>query len=301
LTGASYAQDDLAVKGRDILEKNRKSIVTIQMVIKQQVSMSGMGSSEDETRSESTGLIIDPSGLAVISLSTADPSSMYERMSEMSDEMADFKIKCDITDAKYLMEDGTEVPARVVLRDKDLDLAYFRPVTAPATPMQAADLAQAGDPLVLDQVISLNRLGKVANRTYSASVERIQAVVAKPRKYYIPGNDPTQTSLGSPAFTTDGKLVGCFMLRAIKGADDGGMNPLSMLSGGLTSVIVPCADIAEGAKQAPSVDEAAKKEAEEKAAEEAVQPKEEEKPAASDEPPADAAEKPAGNSIELKL
>ena len=55
--------------------------------------------------------------------------------------------------------------------------------------MAALDLAKSAKVDVLDQVIAINRLGKVANRTHAASVERINAVVQRPRLFYVPGGD----------------------------------------------------------------------------------------------------------------
>src|SRR2546422_4160959 len=40
----------------------------------------------------------------------------------------------------FRSDDGTEIPAEIVLRDRDLDLAFIRPKTKPANPMPAVDL-----------------------------------------------------------------------------------------------------------------------------------------------------------------
>ena len=47
---------------------------------------------------------------------------------------------------KILLDDGTEVPAEIVLRDKDLDLAFIRPKAKPASPMTSVDLTKSGPP-----------------------------------------------------------------------------------------------------------------------------------------------------------
>ena len=58
---------------------------------------------------------------------------------------------------RYRLADGKEVPVRVVLRDKDLDLAFLRPVDKPATPLAAIDSAPAR-PQPIDAVVVLQRL-----------------------------------------------------------------------------------------------------------------------------------------------
>jgi S1-C subfamily serine protease len=157
-----------------------------------------------------------------------------------------------LSDVKILLEDGTEVPAEVVLRDKDFDLAFVRPKAKLAAQLSPLDLNKSGKVDVLDQVIALNRLGSAAGRAYAASVERIAAVVDRPRLFYVPETSLTTTSLGAPAFTLDGKLVGLFVMRSLKGKSGGGaMAMMGMQSGNITGIILPAEDIQKAAKQVP--------------------------------------------------
>ncbi|MCC6490890.1 MAG: trypsin-like peptidase domain-containing protein [Candidatus Hydrogenedentes bacterium] len=250
--------DELADKGRQILEKHRLAVVTIKLVIKQQISMPGFGSQDMEDKAEVTGTVVDPSGLTVVALSETDPTSMFQNMAEMSGEdMQGLEMNSQVSDLKILTEDGTEIPGQIVLRDKDLDLAFVRPLEAPKEPLPAVDLANAGNPQILDPLITINRLGRVAGRAYSCSIERVDSVVTKPRTLYIPGNDPTQTGLGSPVFTLDGQLVGLMVMRSVKGGS-GMMSMMRGMGDMSMAVIVPSADIAEVAAQAPAAGEEVK-------------------------------------------
>lgn len=239
--------DEAAERGRDILAGNRDAVVTLQIVINQKISFPGAASQNRESKSESSGTVISPDGLTLMSLSETDPSSIVEAM--MAGSGQNVQMETEVRDIKILLQDGTEVPAEVILRDKDLDMAFVRPVAKPSAPLKYIDLENVGTPQVLDQVIALNRLGQVAGREYSASVERIETVVKRPRTLYIPGDDPTLTGLGSPVFTLDGKFVGVSLLRVVSGTGSG-----SVLGGqrdNVLAVIVPASDIAEGAAQAP--------------------------------------------------
>ena len=239
-------------KARTVLENNRFAVVTVRIVVKQRYSMAGMGGQEEESRSETTGTVIGPDGLTVVALSATDPSSLIKNMmSGMMDSQ--IKIDSELSDVKILREDNSEVPAHVVLRDVDLDLAFVRPKEAPAKAWTYVDLADAGEARILDTVVTINRLGKVANRAYAASFERVNAIVEKPRKFYIPGNDPTNTSHGCPAFALDGKVIGVFVIRSIKNTEGGGGMFGGMMDAqrNMTAIILPAADIAEGAAQAP--------------------------------------------------
>jgi len=234
--------DELAEKGREIFKKNQHAVVTVQEVMK--VSAGGT-SRANETKQELTGTVLDASGLTVMALSACDPSEMYQRM--MGDDYARNKVETEITDMKILLDDGTEVPAEVVLRDKDLDLAFIRPKAKLASPMAAVDLNKSSPAQLLDQVITLNRLNSAAGRAYSASVERISAVIQKPQTFYIPDSTMTSTTLGSPAFALDGNLVGLVVMRAISSKAGASRN----LRDSMASVILPAEAIAKAAKQAP--------------------------------------------------
>jgi len=162
-----------------------------------------------------------------------------------------------LSDVKILLDDGTEMPAEVVLRDRDLDLAFIRPKNRPAAPMAAIDLAKSARAQVLDQIITLNRLGEAAGRAYAVSVERITAVVLKPRLFYVPESAMASTTMGSPAFTLDGNLLGVFVTRTVRAKGSGGFGTLLKLLSfrpenlNLTAIILPADDILKAAKQAP--------------------------------------------------
>ena len=235
--------DELAEKGREIFNKSQQAVVTVQAVLK--VSVSGAARS-GENRQELTGTVVDPSGLTVLALSACDPSEMLQRM--MAEQASQAKLDVEVTDLKILLTDGTELPAEIVLRDKDLDLAFIRPKSKPATPMAAVDLAKSAPAQLLDQVITLNRLNSAAGRAYAASVERVSAVMQKPRTFYIPDSTMTSTTLGSPAFALDGKLVGVMVMRAVSSKGGGSRN----YRDNLTTIILPAEDILKAAKQAPA-------------------------------------------------
>jgi hypothetical protein len=242
--------DDLAEKGRQIFNKFQHAVVTVQIVAK----ATGPAGRTSETKQEITGTVVDPSGLTVLALSAVDPSEIYRRMSD------EYKMEIEVSDVKILLPDGTELPAEIVLRDKDLDLAFVRPKTKPASPMTVVDLSKSGTAQVLDDVIALNRLNRAASRAYAASIERIAAVIQKPRTCYIPDTTMTTTTLGSPAFTMDGKILGIFVMRAVSAA--GGSGGLRQ---NMTSIILPAEDILKGAKQAPEVKPESEKKEEPKA------------------------------------
>jgi len=245
--------DELIDQGRAIFKANQQAVVIVRLTLKNKISIGGRGGRSAEARRDTTGTVIDPSGLTVLSLSSTDPAMLMEAMMSGREEEPRVKMESELDGVKIVLADGTEVPAEVVLRDKDRDLAFIRPKTKPAAPMAALDLAKSGKAGILDQVITLTRLGSAAGRVYSASVERIAAIVTKPRLFYVPETSATTTTLGAPAFTLDGKPLGLFVMRSLKGNEASGM--FGGMFGGLqaenvTGIILPAEEILEAAKQA---------------------------------------------------
>jgi hypothetical protein len=241
--------DDAAEAGRRVLSKNQDAVVTVKLVVAYSVSYSGRDQ-QSESKTEAVGTVIDPSGLTVISLTAIDPSAMLK--ARMHNAQADLKIDSEVRDTKIVLSDGTEVAAEVALRDKDLDVVFLRPTDKPAKPFAAIDLTKAAKPQVLDQVICLNRLSKVANRAASVSIERVDALIERPRPFYVLGVGGS-SGVGSPIFALSGASLGIMLIRNTP--TDGEANLASMFSGpggslGILPVIVPAADIVEDAKQA---------------------------------------------------
>jgi hypothetical protein len=113
--------------------------------------------------------------------------------------------------------------------------------------MASIDLSQSGPAEMLEQLVTLNRLRQAAGRAFSASVERVSAVVRKPRTFYIPDTSMSETGLGSPAFNLNGKVTGIFVVRAVNAQGVG--NPRDCFS----VIILPAEDILKAAAQVPAV------------------------------------------------
>jgi S1-C subfamily serine protease len=204
------------------------------------IEMSGSGDKR-ETKSQSTGVIIDPLGLVITSLAASNPVEMTERL--MGDDSS-MQMTSKVIDAKIRLSDNTEVPVDVVLRDRDLDMVFLRPKKAPDQPFKYIDLSQSAAPQLMDQTLTFARLGQIANRSISISLNRISAIVTKPRLCYVVSSID---NLGCPAFTTDGKIVGIALLRTSPGHDD---SSGSSIYDKMLPVILPSAAIQTAAAQA---------------------------------------------------
>ncbi|MHB9024542.1 MAG: S1 family peptidase [Armatimonadota bacterium] len=240
--------DALADAARGIAGKWQGTVISIELVVK--IKMSMFGSDEvNESKNEAVGTIIDPSGLVVTANSAVDAMDLFSDIFE-SDEEEGPKVTTEIISVKYVLPDGSSIPAQIVLRDKDLDLAFLRPVKPLAKPLPALDLTQSVEPGLFDEAIIMNRLGKVADRTIGLAAVRIQAVVEKPRRYYVLMDFMMQT--GAPVFGIEGKVIGIQVLRKLpKGASSGGRFGSDI---GLIPITLPAKSIVEVAKQAPQAE-----------------------------------------------
>ena len=205
-----------------------------------------MQSSDDTI--EVVGTVIDPGGLTVVSLSSIAGSDDDEAHGQRR-QWPGREIASEPTDLKMRLADGREVPSTIALRDEDLNLAFIRPITAPAKPFVAINLADAGQPAMLDQVVVFGRLGRVGGWAPSASLRDIGGIVVKPRTFFVLAGETA--GIGTPAFLTNGKIVGILTVRQIANDRPSAFAGMSGTEGlGLLSVILPAEDVLEIAKQA---------------------------------------------------
>ena len=241
----AIAADDSSAAARQISGKWGAAVVAVRIVSKTRVVVEGRQMDESERVEQIRATVIDPSGLAVCSLSEIDPSRAMDLAMAAEPE---YKFEAEVTDVKILQAEGKEIPAKVVLRDTDLDLAFIRPTEPPAQPVPYVDLGQAAKPEVLDEVVVLGRLGEVGNRAPSVTLDRVQAIVTKPRTFYITGLYSWMAGLGCPVFSLDSKPVGVLVVRSIPAVSSDAGGPY----GDSMPIVLPAEDILEVAQQVPA-------------------------------------------------
>jgi hypothetical protein len=223
---------------RTLSDKYQAAVVTLTVVVR------AAGGGADETSDSElnvSGFIVDPSGLVVTTDSAIDPAGMMSGL--MPDAARKFTTK--VVSAKIVMGDGTSVPAQVVLRDSDRNIAFVRPSSPLAAPavfvdLQAGQAARIGDPIYL-----MARLGKAGNRAPSVTESRIISIIEHPRTLYVPATSG-MNGLGDVAFNEQGAPLGLVSIRF----SAGGMSRSFNMSDSILPIIVPAADVLEEAKQA---------------------------------------------------
>jgi hypothetical protein len=228
---------------RKLLADKGDSVVWLTAVMK--ISMTAAGSSDGpmnipdrERKIETLATIIDASGLLVTAMSQVDPSREMEgREYNTAKGPVRFDVSATLKEIRVVLQDGTEIPAEQVMKDADLDLAFFR-VKADSKEAQdvkfkALDLTDSGKVKLSDEVVTLSRTEEILNRVPAVTRGQITSITEKPRTFVR----ATSAQLGCPTFTLDGKLIGLGVSRYMRGKS-------SVL------IVLPAADVQEIALQA---------------------------------------------------
>lgn len=218
--------------GRLLLKRYADVVVGVEMV----VTLKGMQGDKPlpprEQKREVNGTFLNEKGLAVLSLATVDP-----RVGIPPAMLAQIRLdEPEFKEVKLRLADGTEIPARVVLKDADLDLAFVAPETPLAQPVPHLDLAASAEAVILGTYYDIARGSKLAQRVPVVRVVNVTGIIEKPRRYLL----MNEYSPGCPVFDPQGRVLGV-SVRHIAGAQSAGM------------IVLPIADIAEIAAQAAAI------------------------------------------------
>lgn len=251
LVAAGAGAEELRDTGRRLAKELGAAIVNVQIVLSQQSSFGG-NNSENEVKMETSGTVINPDGLTIVPLSAVDPSQVLKRM--MSGDMGNqMSLNSRVKDIKLIVNKRKEIPATVVLRDEDLNIAFLRPIKKPAEPFKAIDIKTTAEPRLLDEVMVLARMGRVADREISVMTGEIQCLITKPRKFFVPSSELASGGLGVPIFDKNARFIGIVLMRTSPGGmEDSAGSMLGMGGqGGVLVVILPAKNIQDEAAQAP--------------------------------------------------
>ncbi len=248
---------DLVPQAREILKTGQASIINVTAMCKLDMGGSGMGMRlgglGEAQETECAGAVIDSSGLTVVSYSALNPmervSAMFKK--RMGNDENSMKSKTELNRIQMHTADGGEVSARVVLKDKELDLAFLMPdpkegEKAPQfTPVKLGD-ASAQE---IDDVVLLSRHTKELGYQPVVTMGKVTSVIKKPRAMY---DLSAYVAPGALVYLPDGQLLG---LTVSFGGDED-----SLMSMRTEVLVLPAPQISKLADQA-------KKAAEKKSAE----------------------------------
>lgn len=237
------AEESPAAQARRVFEKTRDSLVKVTGVATLRLTASdrpGVTMPEREQKVRSDATVIDKTGLVVLSLSAIDPARLLDGR-EANTPAGPMKMEATATvkELEIILADGTEVPATMVFKDADADLAFVRPKAdapeAKGLTFAAIDLAAGGRASVADPTVSVTRLDDVFNNEPALTMGQVSAVIERPRACYL----TTNMVRSCPTYALDGTLLGIGAVRITKAQ-------------GQALVIVPAAEIGKLVAQVPA-------------------------------------------------
>ncbi len=231
---SGHSQYETVEVWRNLLAEESDSVSWVSITVRIEVSAGGRSFPPSERKLEALGTVLAPDGLTVLSLNKVDPTdSILSRMRGPAD------INVNYTEVLILRADGSEIKADFVLKDEDLDLAFIRPqLEQPGKNdllvFEYIDYnASITPPLeTLDEVVSLGRLGRNLYRKPTLQRGWVNAVINKPRDYYVVEN----VTPGTPVFDQSGIWIGITAFRKEGGKPSG-------------VITVPAKDVMEIAQQ----------------------------------------------------
>lgn len=220
-----------------------KGLITVRLVWKLTMSFEGDSQSREMKR-EVVGTTIDSSGLTLVCLGDADPTAMMSAF--MAGEGAEYKASA--TDVKIIDTEGKQIPSKVVLRDRDLNLMFVRPLSKPSAPMPYVKLGQNGQARILDTVVVVSRLGKSLNRATGVIGMSVMSILEKPRKRYVLDR-AVNNAPGNPVFNLQGQPLGIatYKLTTVSTESRGDSD---VLGGSRSLVVIPSDEVMRIARQA---------------------------------------------------
>ena len=159
---------------------------------------------------EASALSLDGKDLLVTSLGALESGGgriMAQVMNLGGEGQDQFDAKGELTRIAMLRADSTEAEADLVLTDEALDLAFVRvrPAGAEGAATPAAPPLATAAPALLDPILAIGRKGPDFQRTPSAELLQIAALIRIPRELYLP-SQPLPG--GTPVYNLAGELLG---------------------------------------------------------------------------------------------
>lgn len=225
-----------AAAGRELVKRYSDAIIGVELVVTIKMKMGDREAPPQEQRIEVNGTVLTADGLTVTSLANVDPQAAFEgqRALRQGGRGGPELVSADFKEVKLRLADGKEVPARFVLKDADLDLAFMAPETAePGREYAHVKLTEAAAGEILNRYFFVSRAPKTLQRVPLVQATDIIGVVEKPRRLFLLSNQ----QLSTPVFDLSGRVLGVSLQYFSNGRPSG-------------VVVLPAADIAEMAKQA---------------------------------------------------
>lgn len=182
---------------RALLESKASSVVTVRAVVETEMNFGGQGQN-DESREEIHGVIVNASGLILVSNAS---------FASMGDEGGDFQVKRTPVELKVVFDrEEKEYDAELVATDKKVNLAFLQIKDLEGREVSTVTFDGSEKPEIGAKVASVCRLEKGYDYAPYVRTATISGSIKKPRKaMMIDGGGFVD---GLPVYTLEGNVVG---------------------------------------------------------------------------------------------
>lgn len=204
----SVAEDSVAKQGRELIETYQNVLVHVEGVATITATVTGQGANKQDVPFVVQGTVLTGDGLILASYNSMDGTYINSSLKMMqATGMIEVEQSGTISNLKVRYPDGKELPAKMILKDRDMDLAFIVPVKK-VSDQKHLDTSKPGKAQIFDQVISLSRGLSVDKYIPLLSTSRIMGIMERPYIQYL-----ASVSAGTPVFSADGKIVGFGVIR----------------------------------------------------------------------------------------
>lgn len=223
---------------QSLVRRYGATIVEVNTVLSVNTSAGDKALPAREIKLDGQATLIAPDGLAVVSLASIDPSDALDgaRVTTPRGPMRIEVTSVEFKLVKLRFPDGTEVEARVVLKDPDLDVAFIKPITPLSKPVAYVDLARDAWPQLLSTGYIVGRSTRIAHGAPVVRRVDIISVAEKPRRIII----PEMGVQSCPMFDATGRVYGLCVRQYARGRPVG-------------DLVLPAKELAEIAAQAAAI------------------------------------------------
>jgi hypothetical protein len=215
-TAASPARalpESEATAGRLVARRYAEAVVGVKGSMYMNFTIGLQTLPPTERKFDVGGTVIEASGLTMTSLSSLDPRAVFESMrSQMKTGIEPIELgKSEYKNLRLRLADGAEIPAKIVWKDVDHDLALLIPTGAAASnrPFIFVDLNQATlSASVLGNYYQLSRTGEEFQRALMVRPSTVLGIIERPRRLFLVSTDIFPDGLGCPVFDPEGRVLG---------------------------------------------------------------------------------------------
>lgn len=221
LLGAARAQDSAQLK--PLLEEKARSIVVVKLVLKVEIQV--MGQTQDqEQRTTIPGVLVNESGLVMITNSAVSAARMKEMFGAGGDGEERFEVTMTPISIKVILEgEEKEHDAFLAASDTRLDLAFLQIEELGDRKLSPVSFADEAALEIGQQVVGVSRMSEGFDYAPRLELGHVVGKIKKPRPAWLVSG--AGEAVGLPVFSVGGKALGAFSLLSsgVRDEEDGGM------------------------------------------------------------------------------